>query len=215
MWPSSTMWVGHPLKCHHQGCLAYPIFSNFGLCAECWTHFMCHHELWPISESHPLSYINNSLGYQKITDPIFTFFLFLVVFLTFCSSLSSLAVWPYFLHGQKKIWLNYTFWLKIMKNRCLKSQNFHNKWGLNSAIFKQQGAKFYCVLKKWGLYLGAYLLASYMGCPRTRANHISLFSFGWVVIAVCCPISVRELIKSFRNIVKWFKVAISNEQSIN
>ena len=40
-------------------------------------HFMCHHELWPTSVSHPFSFLNSSLGlagekhYQKITLPIF------------------------------------------------------------------------------------------------------------------------------------------------
>ena len=24
-----------------------PSFSNLGLCAVCWAHFMCHHKLWP------------------------------------------------------------------------------------------------------------------------------------------------------------------------
>ena len=59
------------------GCLNNPIFSNLGLCAACWARFMCHHELWPTSVSHPFSSSNSSLGfaggkhYQKITIPIF------------------------------------------------------------------------------------------------------------------------------------------------
>ena len=54
------------------GCLNNPIFSNLGLCAACWARFMCHHELWPTSVSHPFSSSNSSLGfaggkhYQKI-----------------------------------------------------------------------------------------------------------------------------------------------------
>ena len=36
-------------KYHHRGCLNNPTFSNLGQCAACWTHFMCHHELWPAS----------------------------------------------------------------------------------------------------------------------------------------------------------------------
>ena len=61
----------------HRGCLNNPIFSNLGLCAVCWAHFMCHHELWPTSVSHPFSFLNSSLGfagekhYQKIIIPIF------------------------------------------------------------------------------------------------------------------------------------------------
>ena len=49
-----------------------------GLCATCWAHFMCHHELWPSSVSHPFSSLNRYLGltgakhYQKLTTiPIF------------------------------------------------------------------------------------------------------------------------------------------------
>ena len=50
---------------------------NLGLCAACWARFMCHHELWPTSVSHPFSSLNSSLGfaggkhYQKITILIF------------------------------------------------------------------------------------------------------------------------------------------------
>ena len=77
-WPPSTIWAD-PLifHGHHWGCLNNPIFQNLGLCAACWAHFMCHHELWPTSVSHPFSSLNSYLGltggkyYQKITIPIF------------------------------------------------------------------------------------------------------------------------------------------------
>ena len=55
-------------------------FLNLGLCAACWTRSMCHHELWPISVSHPYSFLSSSLGlagakhYPKITIPILTLF---------------------------------------------------------------------------------------------------------------------------------------------
>ena len=63
---------------HHRGCLNNP----------CWARFMCHHELWPTSVSHPFSFLNSSLGlaggkhYQKITIPIFRLVLqnFLLIF---------------------------------------------------------------------------------------------------------------------------------------
>ena len=81
-WPPSTMWAG-PLSFygHHRGCLNNPIFSNLGLCAACWAHFMCHHELWPTSLGHPFYFLNSSWGltrgkhYQKITIGIFRFVL--------------------------------------------------------------------------------------------------------------------------------------------
>ena len=64
---------------HHWGCLNNPMFFNLGLCAACWAHFMCHHELWPTSVRHPISFLNSSVGvaggkhYQKITfSTIFT-----------------------------------------------------------------------------------------------------------------------------------------------
>ena len=62
---------------HHWGYLNNPIFLNMGLCAACWAHFMCHHELWPTSVSHTFSSLNSSLDlaagkhYPKITIPIF------------------------------------------------------------------------------------------------------------------------------------------------
>ena len=58
-------------------CLNKPIFWNLGLFAAFWACFMCHHELWPTSVSHPFSSLNSFLGfaggkhYQKITIPIF------------------------------------------------------------------------------------------------------------------------------------------------
>ena len=54
-----------------------PIFSTLGFSATCWSHFMCHHKLWPSSVSHPFSSLNSSLGltggtfYQKIIILIF------------------------------------------------------------------------------------------------------------------------------------------------
>ena len=66
---------------HHQGCLNNPIFSNLGLCAVCWAHFICHHELWPTSVGSPFPFLNSSWGltggkhYQKITITIFKFVL--------------------------------------------------------------------------------------------------------------------------------------------
>ena len=39
-----------------------PVFSNLGSCAACWARFLCHHELWPSSLSHPLSSLNITLG---------------------------------------------------------------------------------------------------------------------------------------------------------
>ena len=54
------------------------IKNNIMLCAACWAHFTCHHELWLASVGHPLSFLNNSSWglsggkhYQNITIPIF------------------------------------------------------------------------------------------------------------------------------------------------
>ena len=73
-WPPSTMWAD-PLT--FVWCVHNPIFfSNLWLCAVCWSNFMCHHQLWSTSVSHPFSFLNSSLGltggkyYQKITIPI-------------------------------------------------------------------------------------------------------------------------------------------------
>ena len=97
-------------------CLNNPIFSNLGLCAACWVRFMCHHELWPTSVSHPFSSLNSSLGYaggkhyQKITIPMFRlvlqnfsipgYFPFILfyryLFLAFFSLVCCCSVWLYF-----------------------------------------------------------------------------------------------------------------------
>ena len=86
-WPPSTMWAGAGsinlfMATIPRGCLKNnPIFSNLGLCAACWAHFMCHHELWPTSVGHPFSFLNSSWGltggkhHQKITIAIFRFVL--------------------------------------------------------------------------------------------------------------------------------------------
>ena len=105
-WLPSTMCAG-PQSIYgcHQGCLNNPIFSNLGLCAACCTHFMCHHELWPTSVSHPFSSLNNSLDYaggkhylpllSLSLDLFFKILLFHVTFLIFFS----IAIFsPYFPH---------------------------------------------------------------------------------------------------------------------
>ena len=75
-WPPSAMWTG-PLIFygHHRGCLNNLIFSNLGLCAACWVHFMSSRIVANVG--HPFSSSDSSLGltggkyYQKITSPIF------------------------------------------------------------------------------------------------------------------------------------------------
>ena len=52
-WPHSTTWTFYLYKCHHHGCLNNPILSTSGLHVACWVYFMCYHELWPTSASHP------------------------------------------------------------------------------------------------------------------------------------------------------------------
>ena len=101
-WPTSwdislkLSYISKSINGCHRGCLNNPIFSNLGLCAACWTHFMCHHELGPTSVSHPFCFLNSSSGldgeqhYQKITIPIFRLvlqrLLFQVTFLIFFST---------------------------------------------------------------------------------------------------------------------------------
>ena len=87
-WPLSAMWAGSLIYYgRNWGCLNDHIFFNLGLCAACWTYFMCHHEMWPKSVSHPFSFLNSSLGlvgrkhYQKITIPVFR-----IVLQNFCYS---------------------------------------------------------------------------------------------------------------------------------
>ena len=53
------MWWSSPTTCHCQGCLNNPIFSNSGLCAARWAHFMYHHELCPTSLSHHFSLLKS------------------------------------------------------------------------------------------------------------------------------------------------------------
>ena len=120
-WPPSTMLHGGSFNLYgnHQGCLNNPIFSNLGLFAACWAHFMRHHELWPTSVSHPFSSLSSSLGfaggkhYKKITIPIFRLVLqnfaipgcfpYILVYRYLLSLLFSLwfviVVWLYFSPG--------------------------------------------------------------------------------------------------------------------
>ena len=77
-WPPSTMWAG-PWVFSWPPCLNNPIFSNLGLCAACWAHFVCHHELRPTSVGPSFSFLNSVGGltggkhYQKIAIAIFRF----------------------------------------------------------------------------------------------------------------------------------------------
>ena len=95
-WPPSAMWEG-PLIFygHHRGCLNNPIFSNLGLCASCWAHFVCHQKLWPTSLSHPFSSLNRSLGFTEgnITRNYYPYLL--NYFSKFC--FSRLLLWYSFL----------------------------------------------------------------------------------------------------------------------
>ena len=87
---------------------ALPGLSNLGLCAACWAHFICHHDMWPTSPSHPFSFLNSSLGlaggkhYQKMTIPISIFrlslysFLLLSFLLTFFWLGRYCSTWLYF-----------------------------------------------------------------------------------------------------------------------
>ena len=80
-WPPSDTWVGLLifLSATTRNVWIIPFFSNFEICATCWAHFICHHELWLTSLMHPFSFLNGSLGlvggkhYQKFTIPIFWF----------------------------------------------------------------------------------------------------------------------------------------------
>ena len=78
-----------------------PSFWILGLCAACWARFMCHHELWPTSVSHPFS-LNSYLGFaagnttrKLLTISLDLFFKILpVAFLIFFA----FTIWyPYFL----------------------------------------------------------------------------------------------------------------------
>ena len=68
---------------HHRMCLNNPIFSNLGLSATCWVHFVCHHVLRPTSVDHPFSFLNSSWGltggkhYQEITIMLHSSYSFL------------------------------------------------------------------------------------------------------------------------------------------
>ena len=77
-WPPSTMWAGPFIFLWPTPrCFDDPILSNFGLCAVCWAHFMCHHKFWPTSVGHPFSFLNSfwclsgGKHFQKITITIF------------------------------------------------------------------------------------------------------------------------------------------------
>ena len=47
--------LGLIFKRHNQGCLNNPIFWTLVLCAAYRAHFISHHELWPVSVSHPIA----------------------------------------------------------------------------------------------------------------------------------------------------------------
>ena len=76
-WPPSTMWAGPLIYLWPPpGKSEKSHLFQLGLYSACWARFMCHHDLWPTSVTHPFS-LDSSLGfaggkhYQKITIPIF------------------------------------------------------------------------------------------------------------------------------------------------
>ena len=83
---------------------------------DVWTHFMCHHELWPTSLSHPISFFLNSnlvlvagKHYSIQVD-------FLILF--FCRYLFSLLF--FWLVCYCSMWLYFSHWLSdiIIENWC-------------------------------------------------------------------------------------------------
>ena len=92
-----------------------PIFQNLGLCAACWAHFICHHELWPTPVSHPFFSFNSSLGLageKHITrkllslDLFFKVMLFRVVFLILiCIAIVFILFISFWLFWYCSIWL--------------------------------------------------------------------------------------------------------------
>ena len=101
---------------HHRECLNNSIFFNLMLCAACWAHSVCHHELWPISVSHPFSSLNSSLGltggkyYQKITVSIFRLVL---------QNFSLLGCFPYILSYSYLFSLLPSGWFVIAVCGCI------------------------------------------------------------------------------------------------
>ena len=97
-------WVFYFFKCHNQGCLNNPVYSNLGICTACWAHFMCYHKLWPTSVSHPSAFLNSSVGLAGAKHCKYRLSLFLalsckillfkVTFLILCVIL---IIFPYFL----------------------------------------------------------------------------------------------------------------------
>ena len=59
---------------HHWVYLNNPFFFNLGLCTACWARFMCHHEMWPTSVTHPFLSIDlYALLEENITTQIANF----------------------------------------------------------------------------------------------------------------------------------------------
>ena len=77
--PKVDVWIipSFRIRGHSMFCM----LSTFHPRIKYRTCFMCHHELWPTSVSHPFSSFNSPVGlaggkyYQKITIPIFEFVL--------------------------------------------------------------------------------------------------------------------------------------------
>ena len=85
--------------------LIIPSFSNFGLCAACWSHFMHHTEPWPTWVSHPFSFLRSSFRLARwkhhhiiITSPILKLVLHDFAFPgPFPYIMCYLIIYPYFI----------------------------------------------------------------------------------------------------------------------
>ena len=150
-WPPSAMWTGPVIFLWPPpGCLNNAIFSNLGLCVACWARFMCYHELWPASVSHPFSSLNRSLGfargkhYQKITTPVLQNFAIPGCFpyIPFCRYLFSLLSSGWFViipplnEVERGVYWNQVVCLSVCPSVHLWTQPHYHSPGYNSSLIR-------------------------------------------------------------------------------
>ena len=146
------------------------MFLNLGLCAACWAHFMCHHKMWPTSVSHPFSSLNSCLGFAG------------------GKHYQKIAI-PVF---------------KFCYFRLLSFYSVPKNFNDSSDICLMGFIHSIQICEIFRQTFGP----SHRKCPMIFMNsaHIlfyrylfSLLSWGWFVIAVCGSISLRQVVKYWRN----------------
>ena len=91
--------VGGSFNLNHRDVWIIPSFRMWGYVLHVEARFMCHHELWLISVSHPFSSLSSALLDEDITRKLLSSYSFLSLYLLSSGWFVIVVCNSYFIHG--------------------------------------------------------------------------------------------------------------------